>query len=267
MSLSEFDWVGHMGPGDQRSAWDKGEIDCGYMWGGNMRYLQENPWCSSPDTSSSEYRGPCAAEGKGLLGYSLYTGGMSKRWAKETWNNLVVTDAFAAAHPRTVYRSVKVAATADTKLVQDVGWYKNSATRVCDLAIGCQISCGAIDTAFVYNALSFDTWLDYTTQQSGDYVGERVAGECAKETIGQYPNNDAAERGLRRRTRCRRMRERDDWPVPKQRRHVHQRHDVRVGLVNLGHRGVRLQAEELPLLAFLRVLSVHDGRVLHRRCR
>ncbi|CAK0865311.1 unnamed protein product [Prorocentrum cordatum] len=188
LSVSDLEWVGHMTAADQKAAWDKGTIDAGYMWGPNMRHLQNNAWCSTPDAGTA-----CAAEGVNQTGYDLFTAGMSKRWGKETWNNLVVSDAFAAEYANTVYRSVKVVSLADTKLVEDKGWFSNDNTKVCGISFATEaFDCDSSDRQTVRDALYYDVWLDYETQQSNAYMGEKVEGACAKEAIGTHPNNDGA---------------------------------------------------------------------------
>lgn len=190
LSGEDFDFLGPLGQGDQKAKWDRGEIDAGYMWGGNMRYLQENGWCTDKDPKVQAACRSRAPDDIGLTGYDLFTGGMSKRWGKETWNNLVVSDKFAAAHPSTVFRSVKVIATMDTKLVHDKGFFTSDPKRMCGLAIATQLGCDASGIDYIRRALSFDVWMDHTTQQSGEYVGEKVPGQCDKEAIGDNPKND-----------------------------------------------------------------------------
>lgn len=189
LSASDFEWTGHMGAEAQKEAWDKGEIDAGYMWGGNMQHLQNNAWCSKPDPSSPK----CASEGINKTGYDLFTAGMSKRWGKETWNNLVVSNDFAAKYPDTVYRSVKVLSLGDTRLVEDEAWFTLDDTKLCGLSVAIQnFACDAGNLETVRKALSYDVWLNYEAQQSSNYMGEKREGECATEIIGSHPSNDGA---------------------------------------------------------------------------
>ena len=125
----DLKFYGHMDAGPQKAAWDAGEIDAGFMWSGNMRYLQENPWCTKPKTGTN-----CSLQAKGKVGRNLYTAGMSKRWGRETWNNLVVRSAFAAKHPRAVSRIVKVISMMDSKLVTDKGFFSQNSTRACRIS-------------------------------------------------------------------------------------------------------------------------------------
>ena len=170
--MEDLEFIGHMSAAQQRTAWDSGEIDAGFMWGGNMRYLQDNPWCSKADPTSPNYRA-CAQEGKGRTGYNLFTAGMSTTWGRETWNNLVVRDACAAKYPKAVSRVVKVISMMDTKVVQDKGFFVNNDTRLCSIAVSIANKCDEMSLND-NGQLVLEEELDEMLQQIKTQVAQKV---------------------------------------------------------------------------------------------
>eukprot|EP00929_Paragymnodinium_shiwhaense_P032903 TRINITY_DN18178_c0_g1_i1.p1 TRINITY_DN18178_c0_g1~~TRINITY_DN18178_c0_g1_i1.p1 ORF type:complete len:1787 (+),score=298.65 TRINITY_DN18178_c0_g1_i1:712-5361(+) len=114
---------------------------------------------------------------------------MSQRWGRKTWNGLVVSDRFAAAHQRTVERSVNIIAKLDTKHVSHDKFFELSPAASCAILRAVNRDCDEDSKMYLKEALQYDTWIDYETQRTGLYLGEAVPGECAKEYIGEYPTN------------------------------------------------------------------------------
>lgn len=191
LSYSDFEWIGGLNPGDQQTAWDAGEIDCGLLWMPQLGHLQSAPWCSSPDPSrTSTWRStlgvpwrPCAEGPRGVAGHTFFTCGMAQIWGESVWNGLVVSDAFAAAYPRTVERSLKMLTAMDTKYNENQGFFFQSENRLCMICVALGISCDAAGYARARSDMLLDYFMTFEEQRSPVFLGQQVPGQCALESI------------------------------------------------------------------------------------